>query len=116
MPDSVAVVVVLRIAAGGDVIEHGGAGAQVERARVFANERRMTNERFEVGSVYRPGIYGLKASVEWRSALGAATFEAIAELAQRPDRQRQAVGAVVLAGAARVAVPGARAPARIGTR
>jgi L-cysteine/cystine lyase len=38
-------------------------------------------QRFEVGSVYRPGIYGLKASVEWRSALGAATFEAIAELA-----------------------------------
>jgi L-cysteine/cystine lyase len=38
-------------------------------------------QRFEVGSVYRPGIYGLKASVEWRSALGTATFEAIADLA-----------------------------------
>jgi L-cysteine/cystine lyase len=38
-------------------------------------------QRFEVGSVYRPGIYGLRASVEWRSALGAGTFAAIAELA-----------------------------------
>jgi L-cysteine/cystine lyase len=38
-------------------------------------------QRFEVGSVYRPGIYGLKASVEWRSSFGAATFAAIAELA-----------------------------------
>jgi L-cysteine/cystine lyase len=38
-------------------------------------------QRFEVGSLYRPGIYGLRASVEWRSALGEGTFAAIAELA-----------------------------------
>ena len=38
-------------------------------------------QRFEVASVYRPGIYGLRASVEWRSALGSATFAAVAELA-----------------------------------
>jgi L-cysteine/cystine lyase len=38
-------------------------------------------QRFEVGSVYRPGIYGLRASVEWRTALGTGTFAAIAELA-----------------------------------
>ncbi|HEY8761221.1 MAG TPA: aminotransferase class V-fold PLP-dependent enzyme [Candidatus Dormibacteraeota bacterium] len=38
-------------------------------------------QRFEVSSVYRPGIYGLRASVEWRTALGEATFAASAELA-----------------------------------
>jgi L-cysteine/cystine lyase len=38
-------------------------------------------QRFEVGSVYRPGIFGLKASVEWRHAFGQGTFDAIAELA-----------------------------------
>jgi L-cysteine/cystine lyase len=38
-------------------------------------------QRFEVGSVYRPGIYGLHASVEWRRALGEGTFAAIADLA-----------------------------------
>jgi L-cysteine/cystine lyase len=38
-------------------------------------------QRFEVGSVYRPGIYGLQASVEWRRALGEGTFAAIRELA-----------------------------------
>ena len=38
-------------------------------------------QRFEVGSVYRPGIYGLLASVEWRRALGEGTFAAITELA-----------------------------------
>jgi L-cysteine/cystine lyase len=38
-------------------------------------------QRFEVGSVYRPGIYALKASLEWRQALGEATSVAIRELA-----------------------------------
>jgi L-cysteine/cystine lyase len=38
-------------------------------------------QRFEVGSVYRPAIYGLRASVEWRRALGDGTFAAIADLA-----------------------------------
>jgi L-cysteine/cystine lyase len=38
-------------------------------------------QRFEVGSIYRPGVSGLLASVEWRRALGAASFTAIAELA-----------------------------------
>jgi L-cysteine/cystine lyase len=38
-------------------------------------------QRFEVGSVYRPGIYGLRASVEWRNSLGSGTFAAITELA-----------------------------------
>jgi L-cysteine/cystine lyase len=38
-------------------------------------------QRFEVGSVYRPGIYALQASVEWRTRLGEGTFAAIRELA-----------------------------------
>jgi len=38
-------------------------------------------QRFEVGSVYRPGIHGLNASVEWRRALGEASFAAIRDLA-----------------------------------
>jgi L-cysteine/cystine lyase len=46
-----------------------------------AFEFALGAQRFEVGSVYRPGIYGLRASVEWRSALGNGTFAAIAELA-----------------------------------
>ena len=37
--------------------------------------------RFEVGSVYRPGIRGLRAAVEWRQGLGPTTFNAIRELA-----------------------------------
>ena len=38
-------------------------------------------QRFEVGSLYRPGVYGLRASVEWRRALGDGTFTAIRDLA-----------------------------------
>jgi L-cysteine/cystine lyase len=38
-------------------------------------------QRFEIGSVYRPGISGLLASVQWRSALGKGTFAAISDLA-----------------------------------
>jgi L-cysteine/cystine lyase len=38
-------------------------------------------KRFEVGSVYRPGIAGLGAAVEWRQALGEASFTAIRDLA-----------------------------------
>jgi L-cysteine/cystine lyase len=38
-------------------------------------------QRFEVGSIYRPGIFGLQASVEWRRALGEGTFTAIRDLA-----------------------------------
>ncbi|HVD02317.1 MAG TPA: aminotransferase class V-fold PLP-dependent enzyme [Candidatus Dormibacteraeota bacterium] len=38
-------------------------------------------QRFEVGSVYRPGINALQASVEWRRALGEASFAAIRDLA-----------------------------------
>ena len=38
-------------------------------------------QRFEVGSVYRPGIQAFKAAVDWRRALGYATFGAIGALA-----------------------------------
>ena len=38
-------------------------------------------QRFEVGSVYRPGIAGLAAAVAWRRGLGESTFAAISDLA-----------------------------------
>lgn len=38
-------------------------------------------QRFEVGSVYRPGIAGLGAAVAWRRGLGESTFAAISDLA-----------------------------------
>lgn len=38
-------------------------------------------QRFEVGSVYRPGIHALKASLDWRRELGDGTFRATSELA-----------------------------------
>jgi len=38
-------------------------------------------QRFEVGSVYRPGINALRASVAWRASLGEGTFAATRELA-----------------------------------
>ena len=38
-------------------------------------------QRFEVGSVYRPGIHALAAAVGWRRELGPGTFDAIRDLA-----------------------------------
>jgi L-cysteine/cystine lyase len=62
----------------------GGFGIDHERYQpndVEAWEPAPGAQRFEVGSVYRPGIYGLRAAVEWRRALGDASFAAIRELA-----------------------------------
>jgi L-cysteine/cystine lyase len=62
----------------------GGFGIDHENFRpndVDGWETAPGAQRFEVGSVYRPGIYGLNAALGWRQALGEATFAATSELA-----------------------------------
>jgi L-cysteine/cystine lyase len=62
----------------------GAFGVDHEKYRpndVEAWEPAPGAQRFEVGSVYRPGIAALGAAVGWRRGLGEATFAAIRDLA-----------------------------------
>lgn len=62
----------------------GGFGLDHEKYKpndVQAWEPWPGARRFEVGSVYRPGITGLGAAVAWRRGLGDSTFAAVSDLA-----------------------------------